>query len=121
MKIALPISDNKENSDICPSFGRASYFLIINTQTNETTRFENVAASGAGGAGIAAAQSIIDRGADVVITERCGENAAKVLARANIKLLKSASKSIQENVEAFSAGQLSELGDIHPGLHHHGG
>lgn len=121
MKIIIPISENKENATICPSFGRAPYFLLINTQTGEETRFENKAASSAGGAGIAAAQSIVDKGAEAVLAPRCGENAAKVLDAANIKLYKTVGESLLENIDAFSAGRLSELDNIHPGLHHHGG
>jgi predicted Fe-Mo cluster-binding NifX family protein len=94
---------------------------MINTQTGEKTRFENKAASSAGGAGIAAAQSIVDKGAEAVLVPRCGENAAKVLSSANIKLFRTVGESVTENIDAFSAGRLSELDNIHPGLHRHGG
>lgn len=121
MNIVIPISENIENATICLSFGRAPYFLMINTQTGEKNRFQNTAASSAGGAGIAAAQSIVDKGAQAVLVPRCGENAAKVLLAANIKLFKTVGESVLENIDAFSAGRLSELDNIHPGFHHHGG
>ncbi len=121
MKIVIPISEDKEEAEICPSFGRAPFFLMIDTQTGKKNRFENLAASSAGGAGIAAAQIIVDQGAEAVLAPRCGENAAKVLVAANIKLFKTVGESITENIDAFNAGSLSELDNIHPGFHHHGG
>ncbi len=121
MKIVIPTDKNTDNTTICPSFGRTPYFLLVNTLTGEKEFFENLAASSAGGAGIAAAQSIVDKGAEAVLTPRCGENAAKVLQTANIKLFKTEGISVQENIEAFIEHRLAELDNIHPGFHGHGG
>lgn len=121
MKFIIPTDENKENTTVCQSFGRAPYFLLINTQTDKKEFFENSAASSAGGAGIAAAQLIVDSGAEAVLVPRCGENAAKVLKAANIKLYKTTGDSPEENIDAFIAGKLPELDKIHPGFHGHGG
>lgn len=63
----------------------------------------------------------MDNNAKVLLTPRCGENAAEVIHAANINIYKTVSTSIMENIEAYNAGKLSLLTDIHAGFHNHGG
>jgi|LSQX01.3.fsa_nt_gb nitrogen fixation NifU-like protein len=121
MKIAIPVDEQNIESNVCASFGRAPYYLIYDADTKEATFIENSAAASAGGAGIKAAQLIVDSKASAVLTPRCGGNAAEVLEAAGIKMYKTVSAPIKENIEAFAAGTLSLLDEIHPGLHRHGG
>ena len=121
MKIAIPVDNNSQESKVCISFGRTPYFIIYETDTKETTFLDNHAAASQGGAGIKAAQGIVDEGISALITPRCGENAADVLKAANVKLYKTMNDSVEDNILAFVAGDLSLLDDIHPGFHNHGG
>lgn len=120
MKIAIPVNDKSIEGSICQSFGRAPYFLIYNTETQKGKFLENTALKSQGGAGIKAAQIIVDSGADSIITSRCGKNAADVMAIAKIKIYKSRGDSINENVEAQINGKLSLLDEIHSGFHNNG-
>ena len=36
MKIAIPVDEKNMESGVCPSFGRAPYFLFYNTETKES-------------------------------------------------------------------------------------
>ena len=119
MKIAIPVEDNQ--TEICPSFGRTSMFLIYDTETKEKKYLDNSGIAMQGGAGIKAAQVIVDEKAEVLLAPRCGENAAKVLQTAGIKLYQSEGLSVDDNLQAFQQGALQELTDIHPGFHGHGG
>ncbi len=121
MKIVIPVEGNNIESKVCISFGRAPYFLVYDTNTKESTFIDNNAAASQGGAGIKAAQAIVDSGAEALITPRCGENAAVVLKAANIKLYKSMNDVIADNINAFNNATLSLLNEIHPGFHNHGG
>jgi predicted Fe-Mo cluster-binding NifX family protein len=121
MKIAIPVDEKKLDPGVCPSFGRAPYFLIFDSETKAADYIENGAADSPGGAGIKAAQIIIDSGATVLLTPRCGENAADVLKQAGIPLFKTTDGTVRENIDAYLAEQLAPLGDIHPGFHGHGG
>lgn len=121
MKIAIPTDENSIGTDVCISFGRTPYFMIFDTDTKASTFLDNSAAASEGGAGIKAAQIIVDSKATVLLTPRCGENAAEVLKAADIKMYKTIAGSAMDNIEAFLNGKLSLLGEIHPGLHHHGG
>ena len=56
MKIAIPVDEQNLDSGVCPSFGRAPYFLFYNTDTKESYYLDNSAVASQGGAGIRAAQ-----------------------------------------------------------------
>lgn len=119
MKIAIPVEDDE--MEVCPSFGRASMFCMYDTETKEKTFVDNSAAASQGGAGIKAAQVIVDEKAAALLTPRCGENAAKVLQAANITLYKTEDLSVDETIKAFLDGRLEKLTEVHPGFHGHGG
>lgn len=120
MKIAIPVNENNEKTSICMSFGRAPYFMIYDNDTKESAFMDNSAAASQGGAGIKASQAIADKGAEVLLTPRCGDNAAQVLNTANIKIYRTISDSVSENIKAYNDGKLTILSDIHPGFHNHG-
>ncbi|PKM51217.1 MAG: dinitrogenase iron-molybdenum cofactor biosynthesis protein [Firmicutes bacterium HGW-Firmicutes-7] len=121
MKIAIPVDDKSVETHICQSFGRTQYFLIYDTETKEKIFLDNRAAGSQGGAGIKAAQTVVDNNVNVLLTPRCGENAAGVIKAGNIKIYKTISESIQDNIQAYIDGKLSLLEDIHAGFHNHGG
>ena len=117
MKIAIPVDEKSLESNVCVSFGRAPYFLIYDTETKESIFLDNGAAASTGGAGIKAAQTIVDNKVNALLTPRCGENAANVLKSADIKIYKTAGISAKKNIDDFISGKLSLLDEIHPGFH----
>ncbi|HQB63986.1 MAG TPA: NifB/NifX family molybdenum-iron cluster-binding protein [Sedimentibacter sp.] len=121
MKIAMPVDEKTMESSVCISFGRTPYFLIYDSETKESVFIDNSAAASQGGAGIKAAQTVVDSQAGALLTPRCGENAAEVINAANIKIYKTINDSIKDNIAAFEEGKLSLLDEIHPGFHGHGG
>lgn len=121
MKIVIPVDEKNLESNVCVSFGRTPYFLIYDVETKESMFIENSAATSTGGAGIKAAQIIVDNKANALITPRLGENAADALKPAEIKIYKTTATSAKENIDAFIAGKLPLLDKIHAGLHGHGG
>ena len=121
MKIAIPVNDQSLTSGVCQSFGRAPYFLIYDTESKQEEYLDNSAAASQGGAGIKAAQMIVDQEASALLTPRCGQNAADVLKPAGIELYRTTGESIQDMIDDLMAGKLSLLENTHPGLHNHGG
>lgn len=120
MIIAVPVEENE--IEICPSFGRTPLFYIYDTDSKTGKYIENDAMNAPGGAGIKAAQTVMDEHAEVVLVPRCGENAAKVLETAGIKLYESVGLSLENNIQAFLEHNLAVLTNIHPGFHGtHGG
>lgn len=118
MIIAIPVEEKNINSQICISFGRTPYFMFYNTDTKEITYYDNSAINTQGGAGIKAAQKIIDEKSDILITARCGENSYEVLKDC-VKIYKSQAGSSKDNIDAFLNNELSLLTDIHAGFHGH--
>ena len=120
-QIAIPVDEKDLGTNVCVSFGRAPYFLIYETETEESTFIDNSALTNPGGAGIKAAQIMVDNQVSALLTPRCGENASKVLQSAGIKIFKTTSASVKENIDASKDGTLPLLEDIHAGFHGHGG
>lgn len=121
MKIAIPSEGKTLDSLVCKSFGRTYFFILIDSESMDFEVIDNTAVSSQGGAGIKAAQTIVDNGASIVITYSCGQNAADVLKSGNIKILKATEDTIEEIVKKYNNGELKELTNIHAGYHHHGG
>lgn len=121
MKIAIPSEGKTLDSNVNISFGRTEYFIAIDSESLEFEVIENGAVSSQGGAGIKAAQTLVDKNVEIVITYHCGQNAADVLKSADIKILKALNGTIKDMVESYKKGELSELTQIHPGYHNHGG
>ena len=115
MKIALPLDENK--IDVCVSFARAPYFAFADTDNDSVDIVDNPAAQAHGGAGVKAAQLLIDNNAEVLLTVRCGENAAEAFQAAGIEIYKTSGNSAEENVKLFKEGKLEKLTQFHAGFH----
>lgn len=113
MRIAIPLDENKQ--DVCIVLSRAPYFLFQDEDAQ--TIVENPAANAQGGAGIQAAQFLVDNGVNVLITVRCGQNAADVFTAVGMKIYKSAGRTAAEDLTAFAEGRLEELTQFHGGYH----
>ena len=113
MRIAIPLDENKQ--DVCIVLARAPYFLF--REDGKDTIVENPAAQAHGGAGIHAAQFLVDSGVNVLITVRCGQNAADVFKAAGMKIYKSANKAAAEDLAALEEEKLNELTEFHGGFH----
>lgn len=120
MKLIVPVETRSVDAPVCPSFGRSPLFLLADTESKSHEFLDNWAAASQGGAGIKAAQMLVDSGTEAIITYRCGENAAAVLNAAGIKMFKAEIGSAQENIERCKDGKLALLTEIHPGFHGHG-
>ena len=86
MKICIVSSGLNLNSPVAPRFGRAQYFLILDEKGNLEETISNPGVLTRGGAGIAAAQKIINQGVRILITGNIGPNAIGVLGTTNIEI-----------------------------------
>ena len=93
-----------------PRFGRGAYFLIVDPDTMEWYAVQNPALSASGGAGIQAAQYMIDQKCDAVISGEFGPNAYHVLNAAGIATYSSGDCStVIEAVQRFKSGEIELL------------
>ena len=116
MKIALPVNNNHLDAGISHAFGRAPFFLFYDTETGEEEYVSNRSVGAPGGAGVSAAQQLADSGIEVVLSPRCGQNAAQVLMAANIAVYVAEEESIQQSIDSFTRGELKPLVPGQPGV-----
>jgi predicted Fe-Mo cluster-binding NifX family protein len=107
VKIAVTSQGKCLDSLVDPRFGRATYILIVDSETLTFEALDNKENINAlKGAGIQTASNISKKGADVLITGFCGPNAFKALKAANIGVANNASGTVRKAVEAYLAGTL---------------
>lgn len=112
MKVMIPLDENK--MDVCPTFARAPYFLC--GDENQVTILENPAADAQGGAGLQAAQFVVDQEVTALVTVRCGQNAADIFKVAQVKIYEAQGKDAKQNLAACLNGALAELTHFHAGF-----
>ena len=117
MIIAIPVGKDSKESLVSEHFGRSNYFLIYNTEDQEYKFVENSATKSSGGAGVKAAQIVVDENAQVLISPQLGQNAADGIKGAKIKIYKTQVGTIRENLQALEKGNLKLLSEIHEGYH----
>ncbi|MGB5158766.1 NifB/NifX family molybdenum-iron cluster-binding protein [Desulfobacterium sp. N47] len=107
MKIAVTSAGADLDSQVDPRFGRAANIIIVDSETFEFEVIgnnENINALK--GAGIQAASTISQKGANVLLTGFCGPNAFKTLKAAKIGVANDASGSVKDAVKAYLDGKL---------------
>lgn len=108
MKVVVTASGADLDAPVDPRFGRCSFFVFVDTDTMAVEAVENPAAVAAGGAGVQAAQFVVDKGAEAVITGNVGPNAMAGLKAAGVKVYVGAEGTVRESVELFKEGRLQE-------------
>jgi predicted Fe-Mo cluster-binding NifX family protein len=109
MKIAVTSTGPDLKSEMDPRFGRAAYFIIVDSATMEFKVVENSEGMNlTQGAGIQAGKTIVDNGVEVLITGYCGPKAFKVLESAGVKTVSGANGRVEDIIRDFKAGKLKE-------------
>lgn len=87
MKICVTATGDTFDAAIDPRFGRAPYFMIVDSEDMSFEAVNNTAAGAMSGTGIQAAQTVASKGAKLVITGNVGPNAFQALSSAEIKIV----------------------------------
>ena len=104
MKIAISATGPTLDAEVDPRFGRCQYFIIADTETEEFEALDNSSATAAGGAGISAAQMIVGKGVEAVLTGNCVPNAHQVLSPAGIKVITGVSGKVKDAIAEYKLG-----------------
>lgn len=109
MLIAISSSENSLDSSVDLRFGRARGFVIYNTDNDSFEYIDNVQNLEASqGAGIQAAQNVVNKDVNAVITGHCGPKAFKVLSTSGVKIYTVGEGNIKDLIEKFKKGELQE-------------
>ncbi|MHC1585056.1 MAG: NifB/NifX family molybdenum-iron cluster-binding protein, partial [Candidatus Syntropharchaeia archaeon] len=98
------------DAQVDPRFGRCQYFVIVDPDTMEFEAIPNEGVGAASGAGIQAAQTIVDKGVNVLISGNIGPNAFQTLSAAGVKVVTGASGTVRDAIEMYRSGRLRETG-----------
>ncbi len=101
MKIAIAAEKADENSKVCPTAGRAPYYLIYENG-NLVKKLKNPFAVGGGGAGFGVAQMLYNEEVNVVVSGDFGSNMISALSEKGIKYYSLNNISIKEALEKIS-------------------
>jgi len=118
MKVAITSTGKELDSELDRRFGRCAYFLVVDTENDDMEAIDNSAIAAGGGAGIAAAQQLIDHDVKALITGNVGPNAFQTLNASGIEIYTGESGTISELMERFRKGELGKAGSANVGGHH---
>ena len=99
--IAISSTGNTLDSEVDPNFGKAKWFILVNTETMEFEAIEGVGENITSGAGKATAELIIATGVKGVLTGEMGGNAASRLSAAGIYVFTGASGTVAYAIEQY--------------------
>jgi len=111
MKIIITTVSPTIESEVDPRFGRGAYLLVIDPDTLEWQAHPNPGVTASGGAGIQAAQFVTEHKADAVISGDFGPHAFEALNAAGMSMyVFGDSRTAQDVIARFKAGQLKQVG-----------
>jgi predicted Fe-Mo cluster-binding NifX family protein len=106
VKIVVTSNGVDMDAPASPVFGRCPAFIFVEPETMSFEAVENPAVGAAGGAGVQAAQFVVGRGVQAVVTGNVGPNAFGVFGAANVPVYLFGGGTVRQAVEAYKAGQL---------------
>lgn len=109
MKVVVSAQGDTLDAPTSPVFGRCPTYIFVDSETLEFEAVPNEAMNLGGGAGIQAAQFVVNRGAQAVLTGNLGPNAYDVLQAAGVPGYLVPEGTVRQAVAAFQAEQLQPM------------
>ena len=106
MRIAVAASGKDLSSEVDDRFGRAPWFVIVDTTTGDVEAIENEGAGQISGAGPKAAEMIASREIDCLVAAHCGPNAFAALAAYGIDVIVGPKTTVNDAIEQVKSGKL---------------
>ena len=107
MKVAITSQGREMESEVDPRFGRAQFFIVADSETDEVAAHDNSRnLNAAHGAGTQAAQAVVGLGAEAIVTGNIGPKAYAALEAAGVKVYVGAAGSVAEALQKFRDNQL---------------
>lgn len=111
MKIAVTAQEPRMEAQVDPRFGRAPYFVIADTETDEWKAIENRQnMQAAQGAGIQSAETVVGQDVKVLLTGHCGPKAFSVLKTAGVDVCVGIEGVVQDAIGRYRSGSMKVAG-----------
>ena len=118
MRVAIPTRGEDLSAEVEQRFGRCPRFLVVDSETMAFSLVDNTAATMGGGAGLVAAQLVIDQGVEAVIAGEVGPKAYDVLERANVKVYARVTGNVRDAIEMLLSDMATRVdGPTGPSRH----
>jgi len=111
MRVAISTDGADLNADVDPRFGRARNFILVETATMKHQVIENTQSLQLSqGAGIQAAQNVLQHYPEAILTGNCGPKAFQVLQAAKVKVVVGVKGKISDVLQDFMDGKYAPAG-----------
>ena len=108
MKIVISATGRDKESNIDTTFGRAPFFLIVDTKTKEEKVIENKTRDRSNGVGKTIGNIVAGEELDAAITSNIGPFAFEIVEQCDIKVYQAKGK-IKDAIRLLEEGKLSEI------------
>lgn len=109
-KIAITSADGTLQGKVDLRFGRARKIVLYDVETKEYSVFDNVQnVNAAQGAGIQAAQNVVNSGAKAIISGHFGPKAFRAIQMAGLDVYSATNISVEDAIRQFEVGKLTKL------------
>ncbi|MBN1922282.1 MAG: NifB/NifX family molybdenum-iron cluster-binding protein [Anaerolineae bacterium] len=109
MSIVISANGADLDAPVSPIFARCQHFIFVDPATLEFEALPNPAIGASGGAGVQAAQLVLQRGVQAVIAPNLGPNAFRIIVAAGVPAYQQQGATVREVIAAFNAGELPRL------------
>jgi predicted Fe-Mo cluster-binding NifX family protein len=107
MKIAVTAESNGAAAKVDPRFGRTKWFAVYDTDTEEWNWVSNDQALNLPqGAGIQAAQHVVNHDVEVLLTGHCGPKAFQTLTASGVKVFVNVTGTIEQAIKQYQEDAL---------------
>ena len=119
MRIVVTSNGTNLDAAVDPLFGRCLNYIFIDTDTDALEVKPNPAVAAPSGAGIVAAQFVIEEGADAIVSGNVGPNTMDVFEASDVAVygLSSDVQTVGQALEAFKVSRLKRLAGATVGAH----
>ena len=111
MRIVVMAEGSELSSKVDSRFGRATWLVVADTETDEIRAHNNEVDPDARILGIQTAQNTHDLSVEAVITGNIGPNAFTVLNAWRVKVFLSRAYTFEEALASFKAGRLKQVNE----------
>lgn len=109
MIIAMTSTDSKKDALLDPRLGRCSIFAFYDSENDHWSFLPNPGALQGSGAGVKAAQFLIEQNAGVLLTGELGPKASQILNGTEIKVYSLPEIPLTEALAQYLAGKAKEI------------
>jgi predicted Fe-Mo cluster-binding NifX family protein len=121
VRIVVPVEGNEGlQAQVASHFGQAPFFAVVELKDGKVQKTTAVPNTGEhfGGQGHPH-ENILSLKPDVIVAQGMGQGGLSSFRNAGVKVLQTGPAKVQDVVESFQKGELSELTTGCPHAHHH--